>query len=192
MATGMKGRMRRLGAPGSLGVGSLVLGVAFVVAGCGGPADPGLTFPVASIGPAMTVSPAVNQTRIELVRVLAAHQLVLTDTQAPVRPPEAPLLTAAPRAVYQVILPKDPQKGYIVVYEFTDPSLAAAAATEEQAYLATGPARVQSPLGTVTIIRQVGATIVLYAWLPAGAQDDSAPAIQTALETLGIGFPVPN
>ena len=75
---------------------------------------------------AMTVSPAVNQTRIELVRALGAHNLVLTDSQAPVRPAEAPLLAAAPRAVYQVILPKDPSHGFIVVYEFPDPARAAA------------------------------------------------------------------
>ena len=55
----------------------------------------------------MTVSPAVSQTRIELVRALGEHNLVLTDTQAPVRPAESPLLGAAPRAVYQV----DPAEG---------------------------------------------------------------------------------
>ena len=43
------------------------------------------------------------------------------------------MLAAAPRAVYQVILPKDPTKGFIVVYEFPDPDRAAAAATEQQA-----------------------------------------------------------
>ena len=181
----MTATRRRLVLAGILAAASLS------VAACGPSEDPDRSFPVASIGPAMTVSPAVNLTRVELVRVLAAHDLVLTDTQAPVRPPEAPLLTAAPRAVYQVVLPKDPQKGFIVVYEFSDPTRAAAAATEEQAYLATGPARVQTPLGTVTIIRQVGSTIVLYAWLPAGAQDAAAPGIQSAFETLGIGFPVP-
>ena len=173
---------------------ALVLGSAVVVAisGCGTVPGTGQTLPVASIGPAMTVSPAVNQTRVALVGALAGHDLVLTDTQSPVRPVEAPLLTAAPRAVYQVILPKDPQKGYIVVYEFSDLSRAATAAAEEQTYLATGPARVQTPPGTVTIIRQVGATIVLYAWLPAAALDAAAPGIQAALESLGIGFPVPN
>jgi hypothetical protein len=138
----------------------------------------------------MTVSPAVNQTRIELVRALGEHNLVLTDTQAPVRPAEAPLLGAAPRAVYQVILPKDPTHGYIVVYEFPDAARAAAAAAEQQAYLATGPGRVQTPLGTVSIIRQVGSTVVFYDWLPAGSTDESAPGIQQALETLGVGFPV--
>jgi hypothetical protein len=175
---------------GRIRIGGAALGLVVAAAGCATTPDPRQTFPIASIGPAMTVTPAVNLTRVELVRVLAAHSLVLTDTQAPVRPPEAPLLAGAPRAVFQVILPKDPQKGYIVVYEYSDPSRAAAAAREEAAYLATGPARVQSPLGTVTILRQVGSTIVLYAWLPEGAQDAAAPGIQASLETLGVGVPV--
>ena len=165
---------------------------ALVTAACGGAVDPGQSFPAASVTPSKGVSSAVLLTRVELVRVLGQHQLTLTDTQAPYRPAEAPLLAAAPRVVYQVVLPKDPQKGFIVVYEFTDQSGAASAAAEEAAYLATGPARVQTPPGTVSIIRQVGSTIVFYAWLPEGAQDDSAPGIQAALETLGIGFPVPN
>jgi len=169
-------------------VGTAIL----AVAACGTTGDPGRSFPVASIGPAMTVSPAVNLTRVALVSALGTHDLVLTDTQAPVRPVEAPLLTTAARAVYQVILPKDPQKGYILVYEFTDPSGAAAAAAQEQAYLATGPARVQTAPGTVSIIRQVGSTIVFYAWLPAAAADPTAAGIQPALETLGVGFPVAN
>ena len=138
----------------------------------------------------MTVSPAVNQTRAELVQALAAHHLVLTDAQAPVRPPESLLLSNAPRAVYQVILPKDPTRGYVVVYEFSDSNGAAEAAAEEQHYLATGPGRVQSPEGTVQVLRQVGVTVLLYDWLPGAAQDPSAPEIQQALETLGAGFPV--
>ena len=117
---------------------------------------------------------------------------MLADSQAAVRPAEAPLLGAAPRAVYQVLLPKDPTRGFIVVYEFADPARAAAAATEQQAYLATGPGRVQRPQGTVTVIRQVGSTVVLYTWLPGASQDPSAAGIQAALETLGTGYPVPN
>jgi len=62
----------------------------------------------------------------------------------------------------------------------------------QQAYLGTGPGRVQTPQGTVTLIRQVGSTVVLYDWLPAAAQDPSAAGIQTALEGLGVGFPVAN
>jgi len=100
------------------------------------------------------------------------------------------MLAAAPRAVYQVLLPKDPSKGFIVVYEFPDATSAAAAATEEQAYLATGPGRVQRPQGTISVIRTVGPTVIFYDWLPGAAQDPSAPGIQQALETVGIGYPV--
>ncbi len=115
---------------------------------------------------------------------------MLSDSQAPIRPAEAPLLATAPRAVYQVVLPKDPTKGFIVVYEFPDAAQAAAAATEEQAYLATGPGRVQRPQGTVSIIRGVGSTVIFYDWLPGAAEDPAAPGIQAALETLGVGYPV--
>lgn len=172
----------------ALAAGSL----AVAVGGCAATEVPGRTVPVASVGPATTVTPAVNQTRVELVRVLGEHNLILSDSQAPVRPAESLLLTAVPRAVYQVVLPKDPTRGFIVVYEFADSPRAAAAAAEEQAYLATGPGRVQTPQGTVTIIRQVGSTVVFYGWLPGVALDSSAAGIQAALETLGVGFPVPN
>jgi hypothetical protein len=172
------------------GVAAAALLLSLVAAGCATTEEAGRTFPVASIGPAMTVSPAVNQTRAELVRILADRQLVLTGTQTPVRPVESPLLVSAPRAVYQVILPKDPIKGYIVVYEFPDSNRAAEAAAEEQHYLETGPGRIQSPQGSVQVLRQVGVTVVMYGWLPGAAQDPSAPEIQQALETLGVGFPV--
>ena len=58
--------------------------------------------------------------------------------------------------------------------------------------MGAAPGRVQTPQGTISVIRQVGSTVVLYQWLPGAAQDPSAPGIQDALETLGIGFPVAN
>lgn len=183
--------------PGAFRPGVRLASVAFAmasvvaVAGACGTTQPAAptTLP-ASAGPARTVSPAVNQTRAELVQVLGAAGLVLTDTQAPVRPPEAPMLAAAPRAIFQVTLPADPTRGFIVVYEFTDASRAADAAAEEQRYLASGPGRVQTPEGTVYVLRQVGSTIVLYDWLPGAARDSAAPGIQRALETLGVGYPI--
>jgi hypothetical protein len=180
-------RVRRVAVPA---VGSLVLALAVV--GCAASGAPSPVVPVVTVGPAMTVTPAVNLTRVELARVLGDRNLVLSDSQAAMRPAEAPLLGAAPRAVYQVLLPKDPTKDFIVVYEFRDPARAAEAATEQQAYLATGPGRVQRPQGTVTIIRQVGSTVILYDWLPGASLDPSAAGIQDALETLGIGYPVPD
>lgn len=164
---------------------------AIVLAACGTTGGQSATgVPAATPGPATTVSPAVNQTRAELVRVLSSANLVLADTQVPVRPAEAPLLVSAPRAVFQVTLPADPTRGFIVVYEFTDSTRAAEAAAEEQRYLASGPGRVQTPEGTVHVLRQVGSTLVLYDWLPGVAKDPAAPEIQRALETLGVGYPV--
>jgi hypothetical protein len=164
--------------------------VVIVLAGCATGNQPVPSAPVATVRPAMTVSPTVNQTRAELVRVLSTANLVLADTQAPVRPAEAPLLVAAPRAVFQVTLPADPTRGYIVVYEFSDAARAAEAAAEQQHYLASGPGRVQTPEGTVYVLRQVGPTVVLYEWLPAAANDPAAPDVQRVLETLGVGYPI--
>jgi hypothetical protein len=164
--------------------------VAVVVAGCGVTSEAGQSFAVASIGPGRTVSPGILATRAQIVQALGQHNLVLADTQSAVRPAEAPLLSAAARAVYQVLLPKDPTHGYIVVYEFPDTARAAAAAAEEQSYLATGPGRVQTPQGTVTVIRQLGNSVILYSWLPGASTDDSAPGIQSALESIGVGFPI--
>jgi len=168
----------------------LTLVMALAASGCATSPPVVQSFPVASIGPAMTVSPAVNQTRAALVQALAAHQLVLSDTQAPVRPVESPLLASAPRAVYQVVLPRDPDKGFVVVYEFPDANGAALGAAEEQRYLATGPGRIQMPQGSIQVLRQLGVTVILYDWLPAAALDPSAPAVQQSLETVGVGFPI--
>jgi len=182
--------LRRHGVRVGLALGSLLL--ATLVTGCTTSGAPTLVAPVTTVRPATTVTPTVALTRAELVRVLGERNLVLADSQAPLLPAEAPLLGAAPRAVYQVLLPKDPTKGFIVVYEFLDPSRAADAAAEQRTYLATGPGRVQTPQGTVTIIRQVGPTIVLYQWLPGAALDPSAVGIQEALETLGVAVDVPS
>ena len=146
--------------------------------------------PGESIGPSTTVSPAVGQTRAELVRALGTVNLVLADTQTPVRPAESALLVDAPRAVFQVTLPQDPTRGFIVVYEFADANRAAEAAAEEQRYLASGPGRVQTPEGTVHVLRQIGPTVVLYDWLPGAAKDPAAPKVQEALETVGVGFAI--
>ena len=168
--------------------------VALVVAACapsgGAVITPGP--PLATAGPTRTVGPVVAQTRADLVRALGGRNLVLRDSAAPFRPPEDARFTVTPRALYQVILPQAPQEGFIVVYEFPDPTAAAEAATAQAAYLATGPAKVQSALGARHIIRLVGPTVVLYSWVPGGVEDPLQPDIQVALETLGTGVTVPS
>jgi hypothetical protein len=147
---------------------------------------------LASVGPLRTVGPAVAQTRADLVRALGTRNLVLQDSQTQFRPPEDATFTSTPRALYQVILPDAPSEGFIVVYEFTDPVAASEAATGQADYLASGPVKVQSAFGARHILRLVGSTVVLYSWVPAGAEDPRQPDIQAALETLGTGVPVPS
>jgi hypothetical protein len=187
MATGLTDSRRWLAA------WAVVAGLA--IAGCGAAGGPPPGVPsaaVESVGPLSTVGPEVAQTRAELVRVLGTRNLVLQDSAAAFRPPEDSRFTSAPRALYQVILPQAPTEGFIVVYEFADPVTASEAATAQAAYLASGPAKVQSPFGTRHILRLVGSTVVLYSWVPEGAEDPRQPDIQPALETLGTGVPVPS
>jgi hypothetical protein len=169
------------------------LGLAVLIVGCApSSASVAPPPPAASLGPVGTVGPEVTQTRAGLVQVLGTKNLILQDSQAPFRPPEDARFTTTPRALYQVILPDAPTEGFIVVYQFPDPVSAAEAADEQARYLASGPARVQSAFGTRHILRLVGSTVVLYSWVPNGAADPRQPDIQTALETLGTGVPVPS
>ena len=180
----------RVRGPGSARAWVLAgLVAALVASGCDSTSI--TVIPDGTLGPIGTVGPAVGQTRNELVRVLGERNLVLQDSDAPFRPPEDTVFTATPRQLYQVILPDAPSEGFIVVYEFPDPATAAEAASVQAAYLASGPARVQSAFGARHVMRLVGSTVVLYSWVPEGVEDDRQLEIQPALETLGTAVPIP-
>ncbi len=108
-----------------------------------------------------------------------------------IRPPESARLRDAPRALYQAVLPDQPDAGFIVVYEFADAAAATDAGNEEAGYLGTGPARVEAPLGTQYVLRALGPTLIVFQWLPAASSDPTASQIAAALATIGIGFAVP-
>ena len=172
-------------------VAALFLGAA-IGAGCGiGASDRVVTFPPASVGPGSTVSPAVGQTRAAIAAALAPLSLQLDDAQRPFRPAESQRVAAAPRAVYQVVLPGDPDGGQIIVYEFRDAAAAVDAGNELAGYLGTGAGRVQFPLDVQHTIRQVGTTLIFYSWAPSLSPDPGSADIATALATLGIGFVPP-
>lgn len=166
-------------------VAALLAGCADEVVAPSSPAPP-------LVGPAATLSPAVALTRAELVRVLGERNLVLADTQRPFRPPEVAELAAVPRTVFEVTLPEAPDDGFVVVYEFADPTAAAEGSAVQAAWLASGPGRIQAgPSGTIHVLRLVGPTLVFWTWNPEGAADPRTPDIQAALERLGIGVPIP-
>ena len=159
-----------------------------LLGGCGGTSATRQPVPAASGG---AISNATALTRADLERVFGAARLLLDDPQVPYRPAEAPPLAAAPREVVQVIMPNDPTHGYIVIYELPDAETARAAGEAQATYVASGPGRVQFPSDSRFVIRQVGTTLVFYAWSPGSSTDDIAPEIQPVLETIGTAIPVP-
>ena len=173
---------------------SLALAFAMLVAGCGVGASNGsvATFPPESFGPSgATTTGAVLGTRAAVANALGAKSLQLGDPKVPFRPPEAPRFAAAPRAVYQVLLPSDPAHGFISVYEFADAAAAATAAAEQADYVGSGVGRVQFPPDSRFVIRQLGTTDIFYSWSPDNALDARTPDVQAALETIGTAVPIP-
>lgn len=170
-------------------VGLAIIGIAVSAAACGTDSGP-VTVP-ASIGPDRTVSPVVVGTRADIARALGERSIILADMESPVRPAEGPVLSFAPRAVFQAQLPADPEAGIIVVYELADPAAAASAAADQATYLASGPGRVQYPDPARHVIRVVGSTVIFYTWIPESAEDPLTPEVAAALATLGTGVDVP-
>ena len=171
-----------------------VVAAAFVVVagGCGsGATHEVVTFPPESVGPAATVSPAVLQTRANIAAALAPLQIQLADAKDPFRPGESPRVAAAPRAVYQAVLPTDRGGGQIVVYEFRDTGAAVDAGNELAGYLGTGSGKVQFPVDVRFTIREIGTTLVFYTWAPSTSPDPGSPRVADALATLGVGFTPP-
>ena len=135
----------------------------------------------------MTVSPAVAQTRGGAGRASANRT---SSSPIPVAVP-ASRWPAWPRhRGRSTRSPCRPTRTAATSSSTSSPTRpGAAAAAEQQAYLATaGP--VQTPQGTPHVIRQVGPTVVVLVD-PRRGEGSGPPDIQVALETLGVGYPVP-
>ena len=98
----------------------------------------------------------------------------------------------APRAVYQVVLPQDPEGGYIVVYEFRDSGAAVDAGNEYAGFVGSGgPGKVAFAVDALQTIRELGTTLIVYSYSPSTSPDPGSAQIADALKTLGIGFAPP-
>jgi hypothetical protein len=175
----MRARLRLLG---------LLVSVVAVATGCTGTAH--ATFPPlgSTPGPAgNTTAAAANQ----VIGALAAVGLQAALTNRPYRPPEGPLLAAAPRTVLQVALPDDPGHGFIVVYSLIDAPGAEAAASDMAAYVSTGNGHIQFVANSHFVLRVIGSAVVFFAWSPDNAPDASTHLIEDALSSLGDPVPVP-
>jgi hypothetical protein len=173
----------------------LALVVVALVAGCGFAANGSAVVPSSPTqsSPPAAVTDAVAQTRGAIASALTSAGIgaQLGDATRPYRPAESARLRDAPRVVYQVVLPDQPDAGFIVVYEFPDTGSAVDAGNEEAGYLGTGPAKVQFPPDAQHVLQAVGTTLVLYTWSPTGSSDPTAGNVADALRGLGVAFSVP-
>jgi hypothetical protein len=161
-----------------------------VLAGCSASATLPPTYPPVGASPP-PVGAVTAAAREAVANALSVEGLEVVDAATAYRPGEGPLFAAAPRSVIQVTLPDDPAHGYIVLYAFASPQAALAAATDQAAYIASGPGRVQFGTDARFTLRVLGSTAVFFWWSPANSPDSRTPTIDLALAQVGTAVPIP-
>jgi hypothetical protein len=166
---------------------ALVVAFALTLGAC---ATTRATFPPpgATTGPA---GAAADATVRQVIAAAGAKGVAVQPADRPYRPPEGPLLVAAPRSVLQATIPNDPDHGYVVVYQLAGPTAAATAAADEAAYIASGPGRVQFTPDTRYVLRVVDSTVVFFHWSPETSPATQLSDLAESLATVGSGVPIP-
>lgn len=172
-------------------LGSWVGALALLVATAGCAPSSRTTFPPLGSSPA-PVGDATARTRAEVIGALAAVGLQAVDANRAHRPPEGPLLTAAPRSVLQAILPDDPSHGFVVIYALSSDAAAEAAAADHAAYIASGIGRVNFAFDSHFVLRVLGSTVIFFQWSPGAALDARTRQIEDALRTVGTEVQIPS
>ena len=171
--------------------GTLLITV-LVLAGCG----LNLAETPAPTGPLPTalgsLTPAIAETHAALDAALRAGARVgLEDALEGYRPAEPPVLVFAPRAVFKVRLPDDPDRVYVVAYGFPNAAAAAEAGRLAARFYASGPALVQFPADTRFALSQVGEVLVFIAWSPGSTSDQAtAQGAFDVIRAFGQAIPV--
>jgi len=168
---------------------TIALALALGAAACA-PVTSRTTYPPIGSTP-QPAGDATTATARAVIAALAAAGLQAEETIRTFRPPEGPLLAAAPRTVLQVALPDDPDHGFIVIYALNAPNAALAAADDHAAWVASSIGRINFPPGTRFALRVVGANVVSFSWLPGTGPDGRLDQVGAVLETLGDGVTVP-
>ena len=164
------------------GLVALLAAAMLAASGCAGTTR--ATFPPLGSTPA-PVGGATETTLQQVTGALAALGLQAVEANRLYRPPEGPLLAAAPRSVLQATLPDDPAHGFIVIYALASDAAAQGAAEDQAAYIASGPGRVQFTTDAHFVLRVVRSTVVFFWWSPGAALDARTKDIEAALSTVG-------
>jgi hypothetical protein len=189
VATRIRATRRRIGS-----VACLVLLLPALVLGCGAaPASPAprppaggvaLATPVASLTPAMAATASVLREQLE-----PGGLFRLEMTGRPFRPSEPESLWRVPRAVLQVDI-GDPEAGWVVIYEFPDPSTAGTVGQEYARYIASGFGQTNFPLDARFSLAQLSSTLIFTWWSPERAAERERAGHAFELVS-GVGQPIP-
>ena len=147
------------------------------------------TFPPVGASP-KPAGDATAATKQEVVDALRGVGLQPVDSVRAFRPPEGPLLAAAPRTVVEVPLQQDPEPAVIVIYALGSPDAALAAANDDADYIRSNTGGIQFAPGTRVVLQVVGSNVVFFSWLPAGSPDPATATIAQALAQIGQAVPV--
>jgi hypothetical protein len=172
-------------------VAAVVAVLALTIAACAPAYNPRTTYPPVGSTP-QPAGNSTNATKQAVIGALAAAGLQASDANRSFRPPEGPLLAAAPRSIVQVTMPDDPEHGFIVVYALDSPNAALAAANDHATWVASSVGRINFAPGTQFVLRVLGANVILFSWLPRSSPDARLDQIGPALGSLGEAVTVPN
>ena len=168
---------------------ALVAGaLALVIAGCAG-ATNRTTFPPIGTTP-QPAGDSTAATKQQVIAALAAVGLQAVEGDRPYRPPEGPLLAAAPRSILQVPLPDDSDPAFIVIYALGSPDDAVHAAKDHVQYIGTGNGGIQFAPDTQFVLRVVGSTVLFFTWSPANSPDARTATIAQTLSAIGTEIPL--
>ena len=170
---------------------ALLTGATTVALLVGCSVGPRTTFPAIGSTPGAP-GDATAVTRDRIISALGAVGLQAAEATRPYRPPEGPLLAAAPRTVLQATLSEDPDHGFIVIYAFDSDVAAREAANDHAAYLGTPVGRIQFPAGARFVLRVAGPTVVFFWWTPGSAPDPRIASVDQALRTVGTEVAIPS
>ncbi len=183
MAARLKGR-------GRLKRHALLLGLmaTVAVAGCapessgqqgGQPAVPQVT-------PEASYSAQIAGTALLVTNALAAVGIRADPPSVPYVSGEPADIATAQRIVLQADV-HDPNGGYVVIYEFTDPATSATRGAEFASYLESGFGQTNFPIDAQFSLTEVGGTLIFTWWSSDNASDrDTARTAFDAIASVGV------
>lgn len=177
--------------PAGLLLVRLAVAVAVGVSACAPVYNPRSTYPPSGSTP-LPAGDTTSAATQAVLGALATAGLQAAVSATPYRPPEGPLLSAAPRTVVQVTMPDDPGRGFIVIYALDSPNAALAAANDHATWVAAPVGKINFPLGTRFELRVLGSNVIWFSWLPGSSPDARNDRIGPALETVGEAVSVPS